>query len=434
MKSVTLSVIIPAYNAETYIQRCIDSVITAVGDGGEIIIIDDGSTDNTGAICDRCADEYEQVYVSHQKNAGANESRKLGVSKSVGKYIAFADADDWVDENLYSEAIGIFDEDPETDIVIMGCLKEYPYGYSQKMFRQPDGSPFTEQSYNAADAIEEMVRWKRFSWFLWDKMYRRELFCDETWDCVASTSEDLWNNWVIFHNARRIHYLGEPQYHYYQGAESLTRTRNKLKKLHSDQSIYRKVLEDKRTITEDTRQSVLSFSVKFFLEETRERIFLGESVDSDGLQNVRFHLSQIMKSGYLPTSDSQGRLVSRIIHNWADVYDEYGKVFYEIKNVVDGLRNELNNILIYGTGMIAEYVARILDQKNINAAGYVVSDEQVNMGIFFGNRVFCLTEVIDMKKSILIPIQQRNLKEIRKSIEKAGIVDTVEICVDDSLF
>lgn len=96
-----ISVVIPAYNVESCINRSVSSVLNQSFDDLEVIIIDDGSNDRTPSICDELAKKDHRVKVLHQKNSGVSEARNVGIRHSLGKYIFFLDADDWLDLNYF---------------------------------------------------------------------------------------------------------------------------------------------------------------------------------------------------------------------------------------------------------------------------------------------------------------------------------------------
>lgn len=97
-----ISIIIPVYNVEKYIGKCIDSLIKQKYDNLEIILIDDGSSDNSGEICDKYAKKDKRIKVIHKKNSGQADSRNIGISKASGKYIGFVDSDDYIDKDYYN--------------------------------------------------------------------------------------------------------------------------------------------------------------------------------------------------------------------------------------------------------------------------------------------------------------------------------------------
>jgi len=110
MEENMLSIIIPVYNADKYLNKCINSVINQTYKNLEIILVDDGSTDNSGKICDEWTKKDERIRCYHKNNEGTSETRKCGILKSHGDFIGFVDADDYVDKNMYK-------------ILIDGCVK-----------------------------------------------------------------------------------------------------------------------------------------------------------------------------------------------------------------------------------------------------------------------------------------------------------------------
>lgn len=97
-----ISVIVPVYNAEQYLDRCVQSIVSQTFSDLEIILIDDGSKDNSGTLCDMWAKKDSRIHVIHQKNAGAGAARNRGLSIATGEYIGFVDSDDWIDLCMYA--------------------------------------------------------------------------------------------------------------------------------------------------------------------------------------------------------------------------------------------------------------------------------------------------------------------------------------------
>lgn len=140
MDNLKLSIIVPVYNAEKYIVRCIESIIQQKRKDMEVILINDGSTDASGELCDKyaaqyadeyagnCADNYTdkypakhgQIRVIHQENKGVLESRKRGVEAAKGEYVSFVDSDDWIEEGLLREFIRAVDTMDDIDLVVSG--------------------------------------------------------------------------------------------------------------------------------------------------------------------------------------------------------------------------------------------------------------------------------------------------------------------------
>lgn len=112
-----LSVIVPVYNVEPYLSRCVDSILSQTFTNLELILVDDGSTDRSGAICDEGVIKDPRVKVFHELNAGVNTARNKGLNIAQGDYIAFVDGDDFIKPNTFSEAIELLEQNDEIDIL-----------------------------------------------------------------------------------------------------------------------------------------------------------------------------------------------------------------------------------------------------------------------------------------------------------------------------
>ena len=122
-----LSVIVPVYNTEKYLRECIDSILAQTFTDFELILVDDGSTDHSGAICDEYAGKDARIRVIHQENGGITVARKSGVRVAVGEYVTFVDSDDWIDKDMYSTMLNC-QNDTMPDVIICGMLMETPQG------------------------------------------------------------------------------------------------------------------------------------------------------------------------------------------------------------------------------------------------------------------------------------------------------------------
>ena len=173
-----ISVIIPVFNAEKYLKKCLDSILNQDCENVELLLVDDGSTDNSGSICDFYAQRYSNVFAYHKKNNGSASARNYGLSLAQGDYISFVDADDYVNRNYYNILLnlalrygadivqcdyitvqGVDEESGEIQITIDDCsnrITEYKNIEVLRMF------------CNKKTYIKEAV--------LWNKIYKKELF------------------------------------------------------------------------------------------------------------------------------------------------------------------------------------------------------------------------------------------------------------------
>lgn len=118
-----ISVIVPVYNVKPYLEKCVDSIRNQTYQNLEIILIDDGSTDGSGALCEEYAKIDSRVVALHQKNAGQGAARNYGLEKAHGEWIGFVDADDWIDRNYYEKLV----QAAETAGADMACCDRRVY-------------------------------------------------------------------------------------------------------------------------------------------------------------------------------------------------------------------------------------------------------------------------------------------------------------------
>lgn len=166
-----VSVVIPVYNASRYLRESVDSVISQTYQNLEIIIVDDGSTDDSGSICDKYAENDSRIIVIHSENRGLSAARNLGMSKMSGSYICFLDSDDWIDsraiETLLKTAV-----EKKSDIVAAETCYEYV-----DQTRHPKAKNTSVQVFSGQGILQAFVD-KRIGDEVWDKIYRTECFED----------------------------------------------------------------------------------------------------------------------------------------------------------------------------------------------------------------------------------------------------------------
>lgn len=167
---VKLSIILPVYNVSQYLRQCIDSILNQPFKDFELIIVDDGSTDDSGKICDEYVYKDLRVKVYHKLNGGLSSARNYGISKHRGKYLSFIDSDDFIVGDYYTKAIDILDNDNSIDLVWLQYAKIYDDGR-------------IEESFNVEDCLYVKNKNSKFlnffcskEAFAWLKIYRNTIF------------------------------------------------------------------------------------------------------------------------------------------------------------------------------------------------------------------------------------------------------------------
>ena len=200
-----LSIIVPVYKVEQYIHKCVDSILNQIFKDFELILVDDGSPDNCGTICDEYAQKDERVKVIHKENGGLSDARNFGLKEAQGKYVSFIDSDDWVDLDLYSDVIG-YQEDNDLDIV---CFDVYEVkGEKVKYNNRFD----TNRIFNGEDALHKILT-DEIDNSACDKVYKKELWEDVEFP-VGRCFEDVATTYKVFYKAEKVGYYKRAYYYY----------------------------------------------------------------------------------------------------------------------------------------------------------------------------------------------------------------------------
>lgn len=187
-----LSLIIPIYNVEKYLKRCINSIINQMDDNLEVILVDDGSPDRCPQICDEYANIYKNIKVIHKKNGGLADAVKVGTLSASGEYIAYIDSDDWFEPGWYDAIRQILNIYPNIDMImydfqrVVNDVKQLSNSYS-----------LLEERYYDGDSVKEIKKTYMIPGGIgptrWDKVYSRDiaLKCLEYYDTGISIGEDM---------------------------------------------------------------------------------------------------------------------------------------------------------------------------------------------------------------------------------------------------
>lgn len=208
-----ISVIVPAYNAEKYIDRCMQSIHDQTMIDIEIIVVDDGSTDGTWALLQTWQEKDERVKTIHQENQGLSGARNTGLQLATGEYIFFIDSDDWLVRDTFDKLINK-QKETEADIVACGFRWVYEDGRSL---------PFTENKefcVNGEEAVQEMILGRTLCSVVWNKLYKRELFIGESFP-PGKKNEDEFITYRLLYKAKKVAYVGECLYEYFQNDNGL---------------------------------------------------------------------------------------------------------------------------------------------------------------------------------------------------------------------
>lgn len=213
-----ISIIIPVYNVESYLRKCLDSVIHQTYQNLDIIIVNDGSTDDSGKICDNYQRIDSRVRVFHKKNEGLSSARNLGLQYARGEFIGFVDSDDFVDADMYESMLGEMEDD--VDIVVCGRRISFPKEMHRKS-RLAFGMAKCTKMDNMT-AMEKFLQNKNISFAVYDKLFRRQLFEGVLFP-YKRISEDIPVTYDMIAKSRNVVHIGKPKYNNFHRNGSISR-------------------------------------------------------------------------------------------------------------------------------------------------------------------------------------------------------------------
>lgn len=214
-----VSIIVPIYNVRNYVEKCIGSLMHQTYTNIEIILIDDGSTDGSGEICDTLAKEDSRIRIVHSLNNGVSHARNIGLDLVIGDYVTFVDGDDWLEEDWVEISLNEINMS-NSDILIAGFTKSYESGEEQVMHCY---SP--KRKLSNIECLKEMYM-KPFdeTYFAWEvcaKLFLSKLWSDVRFNNDISFQEDGLAFWEVLKKANSVMYIPMYKYHYFCRSNSV---------------------------------------------------------------------------------------------------------------------------------------------------------------------------------------------------------------------
>lgn len=303
---IDISVIVPVYNCGGSIERCVNSLLAQTVKKIEIILVNDGSTDNSQDICEKICESNQNVFLLNQENQGAAKAREAGILFSHGKYIGFLDSDDWVHSSMYEKMLDIAITQ-NADIVQCGFIRTNQTSDKSISIVQ-DYPVHTVTGYQALNQLLRVVEEDNFNYLLWNKLFRKELFLKFEMPVKKKANNDVPVIPRTFYYAERVAYTEQPFVYYY---------------IHND--------DEQKSMTDDLWKSktnaVLSHLESFwditcFFEKCNEEFCL----KSGYLLSVWLASAMRCKN----TSDQQKKILKEVISKGRFVFNKYVPVKYKL--------------------------------------------------------------------------------------------------------
>lgn len=203
-----VSVIVPIYNVEKYLTRCVNSILEQTYSNLEIILVNDGSKDNCLEICKNLEEKDDRIVVVNKQNGGLGSARNAGIEASTGEYLLFIDSDDYIDERMVERLHSLLNE---TNASIAACdfLCFFEDGSCEKKTKRNNVI-----TYSKEDALKYMFWSDKIRWSAWNKLYKRELF-ESVRYAEGVYSEDMATTYLLYEQCDKIVWTEECYYYYF---------------------------------------------------------------------------------------------------------------------------------------------------------------------------------------------------------------------------
>lgn len=209
------SIIVPVYNVENYLEECVNSILNQEFHDYEIILVNDGSTDKSGEICDEYAKKFENIKVIHQTNSGSSCARNTGINHAQGTFILFVDSDDFINKGSLSEISKCISEDPSVDVIFLRAMKFYKSSNTKILETGYDKRAIFQKPKE--EVLKHLTTLDKFPGSASTKLVSRELIINnDLYFRQGLFSEDI--DWTIrlLKAAQRFNYCDYPYYFYRQ--------------------------------------------------------------------------------------------------------------------------------------------------------------------------------------------------------------------------
>lgn len=212
MKEPKISVIVPVYKVEPYLRKCLDSIVNQTYRNLEIILVDDGSPDNCGAICDEYAAKDQRVRVIHKANGGLSSARNAALEIATGDYVGFVDSDDWIETDMFEYLLAGMQLE-KADVAVCGVIEEYPRHQNYRALEK-------KETFDREESMKLLLQGGMLQNRVWDKLWRRALFTAIRFP-QGKNYEDLAIAHRLFDKARKLVCLPDAKYHYLLRGDSI---------------------------------------------------------------------------------------------------------------------------------------------------------------------------------------------------------------------
>ena len=300
-----ITIVVPIYNVEKYIDNCIQTIINQTYKKLQIILVDDGSTDNCPKICDKYKAQDDRIEVIHKKNGGLSDARNAGIEKAKGKFVCFIDSDDFISyeyiEKLYKL---IIKNNADISVSNFKRVQEFNEEYLKE-----EKEKSTEEIYNGKQMIENIYHKKLYvqSTVAWNKMYKTDLFKEIKFP-YGKLHEDEFTTYKLYYNCKKIVMTSEILYYYRYVPDSIMNKKFNKKRLDGI-----KALEERLEFFKEKKEeklynlTLVRYLIVIMIHYTNCKKFLENSkeIQKDLKNKYKEHYKKVLR---LPECTKQDKL------------------------------------------------------------------------------------------------------------------------------
>ncbi len=286
-----VSIIVPVYNVEKYIHRCIESILKQTYHDWELLLIDDGSTDGSGLICDTYADSDMRIKCFHKKNGGQSSARNLGLEKAIGEQIVFCDSDDWLAPNFLEVCMREYTAN-NADIATANYYNYYSEKDVKPIF---DEKKENETCTNRA-AMKRLLENDGTSSSVCGRLYARKIFDDIRFQ-DGMLFEDAAISYKLFINAKKVVFISQPLMYYFHRAGSTMSRRDKKIRIDEIRAAHERYMGVRKSYDDEIAEAAISNYVYDMIHVTE--CFIRDGYDLQELEKYDNYLrSELNKYNY----------------------------------------------------------------------------------------------------------------------------------------
>ncbi|MDR6121913.1 glycosyltransferase involved in cell wall biosynthesis [Bacillus sp. SLBN-46] len=325
-----ISIIVPIYKVQECLNKCIDSILNQSFQEFELILVNDGSPDRCGEICEDYAKKDKRVKVIHKVNGGLSSARNTGIDYATGDFIAFVDSDDYINSNMYEL---LYKKAIETSADIVLCDFDLVYeNENNKDANLVTNLDFVHQTFTNIEALEELYGNRNVNFVVaWNKLYRRSLFSDLRYE-EGRIHEDEFIIHKLLYKSSKITYLPIKLYFYFQRNNSITGTTFSLKRLDEVYALRNRVDFFKKVKLQDLQHKA-EFKYMESLFVNYRKVKINKLNTPNEFMNIKKDLfNSLIRLIQNPFNNRKEKTIWTLFITFPFIYDWYKKVEHNKKN------------------------------------------------------------------------------------------------------